>query len=121
MSRTYRRKGMKLPEWKNRKYFKKYEELDLSILKTVHERETGYSYRYMVSFKEDSKEYKKLKAKYHSDNGTERFKEPGPMWFIRKYSQVPYRVKCKNELAKYKKYIDHEIILESMPKLDYWT
>lgn len=68
-----------------------------------------------------SKEYKKALAKFHSDAGVIRFKEPGPMWFIREFTQVPYRMKCKTELAKWRKDNEYEVIIEEMPHLDYWT
>lgn len=58
----------------------------------------------------------------------------GPSWFHRMSSQKPHRIKSKNELNKFKKTFNfnmlndnydytedyHEVIIENKPKREYW-
>jgi len=44
----------------------------------------------------------------------------GTSEFIREYAQVPYRMTCKTELAKFIKDNDYEIVLESKPVRPYY-
>lgn len=69
----------------------------------------------------NSKEGKKRLAKYYSDAGTHRCREPGPMWFIRETAQRPYRRRANNEIRKFMRNPEHEVMIESMPHRDYWT
>ena len=72
-------------------------------------------------FEKGSPEYKKGKARFHSDMGTTSFKEPGPHWFRNLYSDRPLRRHNKNELRKYILDPDYEPICLEYWKLDYWT
>jgi hypothetical protein len=74
-----------------------------------------------TDLKPDSKEYKKAVAIYHSDAGWTSCKEPGPMWYIRETAQVPYRRRAKNELHKFMRDADYEVMIESKPHREYWT
>ena len=68
-----------------------------------------------------SKEGRKNVARYHSDAGTNRCKEPGPSWFRTEFTQSPYRARARSELRKALFDEDCEVVLESMPCLEYWT
>ena len=109
MSRTYRRKG------KNKEYSNGWDSLEWRLTKWIN-CSVGF-----IKIDPKSKEGKRIIAKWYSDSGTNHHKEPGPMWFVREFNQVPYRMKCKNELAKWKKDNEYEVIMESIPPLDYWT
>lgn len=74
-----------------------------------------------VPFEKGSLEYKRGKARFHSDMGTTSFKEPGPHWFRNLYSDRPLRRHNKNELRKYILDPDYEPICLEYWKLDYWT
>ena len=82
-----------------------------------------YTARIKVPFEKDSKEYKKGKAKFHSDSGTQRFKEPGPGWFRRMFHKK-YKAHAKNELNKVRLDLNYEVDLHDSTekyKMDYWT
>lgn len=123
MSRTYRRKSGKQEDWF---LVDSCYELEEALAKTDANKIVlsayGRSYRpsYDIIYDKHSKYGKRELALYHSDNYS-RFGEPGPMWFIREYTQVPYRMKCKTALHKFMRDPDYEVALETMPHLDYWT
>ena len=79
----------------------------------------GDSYRFF--YKKDSHEGKKRIAKYFSDAGTHRFKEPGPSWFRNLFTQRPLRRHGKRELQKFLFDPEYEVIIEEKPPLEYWT
>lgn len=122
MSRTVRRKNVRLPKWEITEIIRN-DDVDLTKFEHIQIWYPGRPFivYYKGYYKKDTKEYKKAKAKFYTDVGTNSFREPGPMWFIREFSQAPYRARAKNELANYKKYTDYEVVLESKPKLRYWT
>lgn len=75
---------------------------------------------YKIVYRKDSKEGKKRLAKYFSDNGTHKFKEPGPSWFRNLHCTRPYRRKVKNELRKF--LLDEEYEIDyNEPYVPYWT
>ena len=74
-----------------------------------------------VYFEKGSKEYKKGKARFHSDAGTSSFKEPGPSWFRNLYSDRPLRRHDKNELKKFMLDGEYEPMCSAYHPLDYWT
>lgn len=74
-----------------------------------------------VPFEKGSPEYKKGKARFHSDMGTTTCKEPGPHSFRNLYSDRPLRRHDKNELRKFILDNDYESMCNSYWKLDYWT
>jgi hypothetical protein len=64
---------------------------------------------------------KKRLAKFHSDAGTTKCKEPGPKWFRNLMTERPQRRYAKNELRKFILDTEHIVILNSKDKLKYWT
>ena len=82
MSRTYRRKiGSK------NHYFHYFVTHELIGVESA----TGRKYFQWMPLDKDSKEYKKAMAIYHSDSGTFSFKEPGPSWFRKLFTERPQR------------------------------
>lgn len=111
MSRTYRRKSTKRINWW------------CSIEHYVTElRRVEGRWRFeRFYFEKDSKEYKKGVARYHSDAATTNCKEPGPSFFRNLTAQRPHRRESKRELQKFLSDPDYEVMILSMPKLEYWT
>jgi hypothetical protein len=112
MSRTYRRKNGD-PQ-----------ELDWVLTKTE------WTWRYWadgsmwrewrkIHIDPKSPEGKKALNRYHSDGSKAYWR--GPMWFHKEYAQVPYRVRAKNEIHKYMRNPDYEVIIEDKPHREYWT
>lgn len=114
MSRTYRRtKCTRRKGW--------WDSLDWYTSEWVWA-EAGYRVLYRRTYPKDSVEYKKGKARYHSDAGSHSCKEPGPGWFRNLYSDRPLRRSSKNELRKYIAYDgEYEPMILRMDKLPYWT
>lgn len=129
MSRTYRKRNETGKRWDNLEYRLKDSGYHLEEVLKIEGIEKiilscyggGYYTAYDFYYSKTSKKGKEIVARWHSDAGGTRYKEPGPMWFVREFTQVPYRMKCKTALANYKKYEEYEVILEAMPHLDYWT
>jgi hypothetical protein len=129
MSRTYRKKCPYGRGWDTLEYrledsgFTLDEALKIEGVESIHLSPYGSHYRmlYEVRYSRTSKKGKELIARWHSDAGVCSFKEPGPMWFVREFTQAPYRARCKQEIHKYYKDEDYEVIIEDMPHLDYWT
>lgn len=108
MSRTYRRKkGHDQSEWETSYW--------------VYEN-SGWLPRtlYRLPHPKDSKEYKKGKARYHSD-ALRQFKEPGPAWFRNLFVERPQRREAKRQLRKFMLDQDYEVILNGKDPLVYWT
>lgn len=74
-----------------------------------------------VPYPRDSKEYRRGKARYHSDSATSSFKEPGPGWFRNLFYTRPLRSSVRNELSKWIKNPDYEVIADPIKYLPYWT
>lgn len=118
MSRTFRRKnttqnGM----WADLEYFTStYVTVNLGIW-------NGYSHFYSerVPLNKSSKEYKAGKARFHSDGGTNSCKEPGPGWFRNMFNTKPSRCGARNEINKWLRNEDYEVVAETHPRLSYWT
>lgn len=68
----------------------------------------------------ESEEEKKYLAEWRSDAYKE-FKEPGPSWFRRLFTQRPYRQQARKEIHKFMIDETYEPMILSKPKLDYWT
>jgi hypothetical protein len=129
VSRTYRRNKPNGRNWDSLDYrleesFYKLEEAqkiaDADKVELYTSVRWGFV-RYTVRYSKTSKKGKEIIARWRSDAGVIRYKEPGPMWYVREFTQVPFRMKCKTELAKWKKDNEYEVIIEDMPHLDYWT
>jgi hypothetical protein len=124
MSRTYRRKNVKTEYyWVLRDNYVTPEELDsLEGVELVTLPQYGWFYLYYeVTFSKDSIEGKKKLAKYHSDTGTIRHKEPGPSWFRNLYTERPLRRRNKKELNKFLKDSEYDPMCDVRGKLEYWT
>lgn len=68
-----------------------------------------------------SAEAKKNIKRFQSDSGNCWINFRGPSWFLREFVQVPYRAKARQELMKWMKNPDHEVLIESKPTKDvYW-
>lgn len=113
MSRTYRRVG----QTKRRGWF---DNLSWYVSEWVRS-DCGYMALYRRQYHKDSLEYKRGKARYHSDAGSHSCKEPGPSWFRTLYAERPNRRAAKNELRKFLHNEDYEPMVVSKPKLPYWT
>lgn len=124
MSRTIRRKNASKKHWSYNDFDdvcwirkRDLDKLDPSDYSLVYP-EDSFRSNY-VRLDKKSKEYKKRKAKYHSDAGTSHFREPGPGWFKTLYTLRPYRRKYK-ALAKKAMREDIEIVVEHI-RYQYWT
>jgi len=106
MSRTYRRKRGDHTdlEWRTRELI----------------RVPGYYIWHWVPLDPESKEYKKIVNKYHSDVGTNHFSCRAPGWWITLTSQRPYRRDADRQIKKWMLDPDYEIIIESKEPLPYW-
>lgn len=80
-----------------------------------------YSAGIRVPYPKDSEEYKKGKARFHSDGGTTSFKEPGPSWFRNCFTERPQRRAAKREIQKFMQNPDYEPMILPKDPLDYWT
>lgn len=123
MARTYRRKNEKVEEWLLTDRFYTLEEAQaLDGVEEIHHACNGIWYKtsYDVIYSKKSKYGKRVIARYHSD-AYRKTVEPGPMWFVREFTQVPYRQKCKAEIHKFLRDEEYEVVLRSMPRLGYWT
>ena len=113
MSRTYRRKGTKHCS-------AIFMDFDYFVSDYVWE---GYRIVGRKYFEKDSKEYAKGLARFHSEKGTSRMKEPGPGFFRRIFKRK-YNAKVRNELAKYFRNPEYEVDLHQATEkyhMDYWT
>jgi hypothetical protein len=115
MSRTYRKTSGDLTALNRWVY-------DDHIFGWVWDDEDGIYRRQWTEVKIDpkSKEGRKRLAMFHADGYRYRNGGVGPMWFIREYVQVPYRAGAKNELHKFYRDPDYEVMIESMPSREYW-
>ncbi len=108
MSRTYRRTGSNVYGWNSK-------ESALSFLSK------GAAHRWhWEKLKPGTREYKEALARYHSDK-TSSFKEPGPSWFRRMFSERPMRRHNKRELQKLMLVDGYEPMVHSKWPLEYWT
>lgn len=112
MSRTYRRKPSSKRHFSY--YFLTHESI---FIKT----DFGTYHHIWVKRDTESKEYKRDMAKFYSDSGTFKFKEPGPSWFRNLYTERPQRREAKRQLHKYLLDQEFEVILNPKDRLDYWT
>jgi len=111
MSRTFRRRNGVGNNWSDFEYHTgEYIRVGKGIWARVY-----------VPYPKNSKEYKKGKARFHSDAGTTRCKEPGPSWYRNLTTERPLRRKSKRELQKFMLDPNYEPIVEEKGKLDYWT
>lgn len=113
MSRTYRRKNEVGNHWSDFRYYTG----EYVIIHPI----TSIWNRVYVPFEKNSKEYKRGKAKFHSDAGTTPCKEPGPSWFRNLYTERPLRRQSKKEIRKFMLDPDYEPIIDKKGKLEYWT
>lgn len=112
MSRTYRR----VRQHKNKRW---NDDLRYYVSEWVRSPSGWLLYR--RQFPTNSIEYKKGKARYHSDAGSHCCKEPGPRWFRNIFAERPNRRKTKAELRKFMLNKEYEPIITSKPRLPYWT
>lgn len=126
MSRTYRKKKENSKSWDTLEHWlldSRYSLEEISKIDGVEKIVlSSYGiYNYNFYYSKTSKKGRQIIARWHSDAGVNSCKEPGPMWYVREFTQIPYRMRCKTALANYKKYKDYEVLLEDMPYLKYWT
>jgi hypothetical protein len=76
---------------------------------------------YTVKYKKGSKTGRKMVAIANSDAATIRHKEPGPGWFRTESTQAPYRRRARDLIQQYLNGTIEDVVLESMPYLEYWT
>ncbi len=81
----------------------------------------GICYGQRKTYDRKSKEAITALAHYHSDAGTYTWREPGPSWFRNLTSQRPMRRQSKNQLRKFMLDEEFEVIIETNPKLEYWS
>lgn len=107
MSRTFRRKrgDTTAEQW----YLSEW-------VRSIH----GYIL-YREPLAKDSTEYKNGYAKYHGDRGSHNCKEPGPGWFRRLFNTKPSRAGARNEITKWLRNEEYEVVAETHPHLPYWT
>lgn len=104
MSRTVRRKNAKLPIWVSQPW--------------VRVEREGYWAIYVrppIDFKNPA--YIESKREWHQDSHSGRYSPPS--WWNNLY-QRKHRVKAREELSKWMRDEEYEIILEDKPHRDYW-
>ena len=111
MSRTFRRKnttnnGM----WMDLEWFTS------EHVRSVH----GWLY-INVPYPKSSKEYKKGKARFHSDGCTNTLKEPGPSYFRNLVEVRPLRRRSKILLHKFVTNGLEDVVIYKKLPLPYWT
>lgn len=117
MSRTYRRRHTtKNGMWTDLEYY-----TSNWTYPFADDGEWWPTARVQVPFPKDSAEYRKGKAIFHSDAATTNFKEPGPSWFRRMFTERPMRRYNKNEIRKWMNNPEYEPIVYDMMPLEYWT
>ena len=67
-----------------------------------------------------TEEGRKEIAIWRSD-ATREFKEPGPSWYRRLFTQRPHRQQARREIYKFMLDEEYEPMILSKPKLEYWT
>lgn len=115
MSRTYRRKNGKKNGYLNEEW------CTHDYVRVESPSDPRYFYYTRVKLDPKSPECIKAIAKFHSDAGTHRCKEPGPSWFRRLYTQRPHRRAAKRELQRWLANPDYEPMILPMEPLEYWT
>lgn len=113
MSRTYRRKNSKA----------KYRAFETLAEYTVeHVRVPGGYWCIYISVPLDpsTKEYAVKRSEYYRDK-THKFKEPGPGYFRRLFYTRPLRVAVRNEICKWMKNHEYEVVSDPIRYLPYWT
>ncbi len=68
----------------------------------------------------DKRILKKIWWKSHKDDKF-NFKEPGPHWYRNLTSDRPLRRRAKNEIQKFMRDPNYDVVIDSKGKLDYWT
>lgn len=82
----------------------------------------GGGYRFeRVQYPKSSKEYKKGKARFHSDSCTNRCKEPGPSYFRNLIEVRPLRRRSKILLHKFVTNGLEDVVIYKKLSLPYWT
>lgn len=131
MSRTYRKKPYQwrcnepLIDWYVREDEIEWADVESAHIDHMYGSWSRFDY-YTIRYKANSKTGKKKLALGRRDT-VFRFKEPGPSWWRKLTAQRPYRRASKMALLKYIKlgaetfHTDYEPVIESKPKLDYWT
>lgn len=68
-----------------------------------------------------SKEGKRRIARWHSDGGTVRSKEPGPSWYRYMFVERPQRREAQYQLRRVLLGEEFEVMLNAKEPLMYWT
>ena len=74
-----------------------------------------------VEYPPNSEEWSKGLAKFRSDGGTHKGKEPGPRWFRNVFCERPQRREGKRQLQKFMLDENFEVCLNPKDPLPYWT
>lgn len=118
MSRTYRKKKVKTPEW----VYRIYKTADKKMF--IKDCEPGFATDFFGSpvckLRKDSNEGIRRNRKFHSDKSN-NFKEPGPSWFKNLCTIRPERRRTKRELNKFFNNTEYEVQLYSKYFYKYWT
>lgn len=127
MSRTYRRRksGRSKVDYSDYVYLEDIE--DFSQVEEIRLPRYGYSWSFGkgyrsvtlvdITYKKNSKTGKKIRNIFHSDKVRVM---NDPMWWYRLH-QACYRAKCRNEIQKFLKNPEYEVVLELKPRVPwYW-
>lgn len=107
MSRTFRRKHG--DQYQKKWYISDYRRVE------------GTRYYERIYYPGDSVKYKAGLARYHSDAGATRLKEPGPSWFRNMFTERPQRRFNDRELQKFMTRTEYEPMIIAKDRLVYWT
>lgn len=103
MARTYRRKHLQPERWVLREW--------------VNDESDTYAFRRIDP---KSVEGKKRIALYHADSDHYFYNGIGPSWFYTLFCQKPYRQRARQELHKFKRNPEYEVLIEDKPHQIYW-
>lgn len=118
MSRTYRRKSGEFDDWILKDTYLYLDEALIITGTSGIVRNSFFGNNcYDVIYSKNSKQGRHRLAKYHSDSYHTMWR--GPMWWVREFYQKPYAQKCRNELNKFMRDPEHEVVLRSKPLKGY--
>ena len=104
MSRTFRKKGKRIPEWVSHDEWVVSEEWDYhtGFYRNDEWHKRIWTKRLYKSVPRTGNDLKKKLAKWHSGKES----DTPPKWFVREYCNKPYRAKMKQEVRKLMKLAD---------------
>ena len=82
--------------------------------------ETNFRFGGHIQHEPNSKEGCQRLARFHSDAKRYVMIWNGPSWWHKMTSQVPYRVRARNQINKFMRGQEEDVIIESYPHREYY-